>query len=78
MERPLFWVALGLIGAGVLLRRRIASWLASWPLFRAGLIGAAASVALGTVANDSGATFLTIGTIALTACLVFAWTQRPP
>jgi hypothetical protein len=77
IERPLFWVALGLIVAGVLLRRRIASWLAPWPLFRAGLIGAAASVALGTVANDSGATFLTIGTIALTACLVFAWTQRP-
>lgn len=77
IERPLFWIALGLIVAGVLLRRRIAGWLAPWPLFRAGLIGAVASVALGTVANDSGATFLTIGTIAITACLVFAWTQRP-
>jgi hypothetical protein len=76
-ERPLFWVALALIVAAVFLRRRIASWLAPWPLFRAGLIGAAASVALGTVANDSGATFLTIGSIALTACLVFTWAQRP-
>ena len=47
------------------------------PRSRAGLIGAAASVALGTVANDSGATFLTIGTIALTACLAFTWAQRP-
>ncbi len=76
-ERPLFWVALGLILAAVFLRRRIASWLAPWPLFRAGLIGAGASIAVGTVANDSGATVLTIGTIALTACLIFTWAQRP-
>jgi hypothetical protein len=76
IERPLFWVAIALIVTGVMLHRRIRTWLAPWPLVRAGLIGAAASVALGTVANDSGATFLTIGTIALTACLVFVWAQR--
>jgi hypothetical protein len=78
IERPLFWVAVALIVAGVFLHRRIASWLAPSPLVRAGVIGAAASVLLGTVANDSGATFLTIGTIALTACVVFAWARSRP
>jgi MFS family permease len=74
-ERPLFWVAVALIVAAVILRRRIAAWLGQAPLVRAGVFGAAAGVVLGTVANDSGATFLTIGTIALTACLAFAWSR---
>ena len=72
-ERLLFWIAVGLVLVAIMLRRRIAALLAPVPELRAGLIGGAAAVALGMVANDSGATFLTIGVIALTACLVFVW-----
>jgi hypothetical protein len=73
IERLLFWIAVGLVAAAIVLRRRIAALLEPFPAARAGLIGGAAAVALGVVANDSGATFLTIGVIGLTACLVFAW-----
>ena len=55
--------------------RRIDGWLTQAPIARAGLIGACAAVVVGVVANDSGATFLTIGAIALGAFLAFAWSQ---
>ena len=44
---------------------------------RAGLIGACAAVAVGVLVNDSGATFLTLGALALGAVLAFAWAQAP-
>jgi hypothetical protein len=73
LEQPLFWAAVALILAAIALRARIAAWLEAVPLARAGFIGAAVAVALGVVANDSGAIFLIIGSIGLAACLGFAW-----
>jgi hypothetical protein len=73
--RLLFWVAVAMVGLAIGFRHRIATWLSGAPLARAGFLGAAAGVALGMVANDSGAIFLTIGAIGLGACLAFAWAQ---
>jgi len=55
--------------------RRIDAWLEPFPAARAGLIGACAAVALGMLVNDSGATFLVLGSLALGATLAFAWAQ---
>jgi hypothetical protein len=72
---PLFWiVVLGIVAAAVQWRR-IDAWLDSAPSARAGLIGACAAVAVGVLVNDSGASFLVLGGIALGAFLAFIWAQ---
>lgn len=76
--QPLFWFSLAAITVGIVNRRRVLSWLGHAPLARAGFAGAAAAVLLGVVANDSGATFLIIGTIGLIGCLAFAWSRTGP
>jgi hypothetical protein len=72
---PLFWIVIVGIGVAVSQWRRIAAWLRPAPLARAGLIGACAAVAVGVLVNDSGATFLVLGSLALGAFLAFAWSQ---
>jgi hypothetical protein len=72
----LFWFCVLVVVVAVLNRHRILAWLAAAPLARAGFAGAAASCVLGVVANDSAATFFTIGTLGLLACTAFAWSQR--
>jgi hypothetical protein len=74
-KRALFWIAVVAALAAIAYRRRIAARLTSAPLARAGFVGAAASVAIGMIANDSGAIFLIVGAFALAACLAFGWTQ---
>jgi hypothetical protein len=39
------------------------------------VIGACAAVTVGVLVNDSGATFLVLGSLALGASLSFAWAQ---
>ena len=72
---PLFWIVVAGICAAVAPRRRIDAWLEPAPRSRAGLIGACAAVAVGVLVNDSGATFLVLGALALGAFLAFAWSQ---
>jgi hypothetical protein len=72
---PLFWIVVVGICAAIAQRRRIDAWLEPAPLARAGLIGACAAVAVGVLVNDSGATFLVLGGIALGAFLAYAWAQ---
>jgi hypothetical protein len=72
---PLFWVVVAGIVAAVSQRRRIDGWLRPAPIARAGLIGACAAVAVGVLVNDSGATFLVLGGLALGAALAYAWSQ---
>jgi hypothetical protein len=72
---PLFWIVVVGIGVGISRWRRIDAWLRPAPIARAGLIGACAAVAVGVLANDSGATFLVLGGLALGAFLAFAWSQ---
>jgi hypothetical protein len=72
---PLFWVVIVGIVAAASQWRRIDAWLMPAPAARAGVIGACAAVAVGVLVNDSGATFLTLGALALGASLAFAWAQ---
>lgn len=56
-------------------RDRLAVWLSAAPAMRAGLAGALAATLVGTLANDSGALLLEIGTAYLLVFTVFAWAE---
>jgi hypothetical protein len=77
--RPIVFVFLPLLAATVVLafvwRDRIAAWLAGSPAMRAGLAGALAATVVGTLANDSGALLLEIGTAYLLAFAGYAWAE---
>jgi hypothetical protein len=64
------------IAAVAYLRRdRLRSWLEDVPAVRAGLTGALTATAIGTLANDSGALLLEIGTAYLLVFTGFAWAE---
>jgi hypothetical protein len=67
-------LALGLLG--YLRRDRIRAWLRDAPALRAGLLGALAATAIGTLANDSGALLLEIGAAYLLVFTGFAWAEN--
>jgi len=58
-------------------RDRINDRLHPVPALRAGLIGAITATAVGTLANDSGALVLEIGTAYILVFLTYAWSMRP-
>lgn len=60
----------------VVRRDQLRSWLAGRPAMRAGLLGGLAATAVGTLANDSGALLLVIGTAYLLVFLGFAWAEH--
>jgi hypothetical protein len=57
-------------------RDRLRAWLAGWPAVRAGLLGALVATAIGTLANDSGALLLEIGTAYLLVFVGFVWAEN--
>jgi hypothetical protein len=73
----LFWIVVVGICVAIAQRRRIDAWLGPAPMARAGLLGAGVAVGVGVLVNDSGASFLTLGALALGAFLAFAWSQAP-
>ncbi len=68
-------VVLCLALAAHLKRYLLRAWLAGAPALRAGLLGALAATAIGTLANDSGALLLEIGAAYLLVFTGFAWAQ---
>jgi hypothetical protein len=68
-------VVLGLAAAAYLKRDLLRAWLAGAPALRAGLFGALAATAIGTLANDSGALLLEIGAAYLLVFTGFAWAE---
>ena len=82
--RPVVFVFLPLLAAAASgrssRRDRISAWLVGSPAVRAGLAGALAATLLGTLANDSGALLLEIGTAYLLVFVGFAWAEAadPP
>jgi hypothetical protein len=58
-------------------RDRLRGWLEGRSAMRAGLLGALAATAIGTLANDSGALLLEIGTAYLLVFIGFAWAESP-
>jgi hypothetical protein len=77
--RPIVYVFLPLILIAVVLawvwRGSLESWLDGLPAMRAGLVGAVAATVIGTLANDSGALLLEIGTVYLLVFAGFAWAE---
>jgi hypothetical protein len=74
---PLFWLVIAGVAVALAQWRRIDAWLRPAPMARSGVLGACAAVASGVLVNDSGATFLVLGALALGASLAFAWSQAP-
>jgi hypothetical protein len=57
-------------------RARLRGWLQPAPALRAGMIGALAATVIGTLANDSGALLLEIGTAYILVFAAYAWCER--
>lgn len=78
--RPVVLLFLPLVAAlaviAILQRERLRRWLAPVPALRAGLLGALAATAAGTLANDSGALLLEIGTAYILVFAGCAWSER--
>jgi hypothetical protein len=74
-SNPLFWIVMVGIALAAINWRHLDAWLRPVPLARAGVIGACVAVPAGVLVNDSGATFLVLGSLALGATLAFAWAQ---
>ena len=70
----LFWLTLAVIAVAVYRRKRILDWFEA-PALRAGFLGACVAVLVATLANDSGALLLEVGTLYLLLLTAFAWTQ---
>lgn len=68
-------LVLGLAALAYLRRDRLRDWLDGVPAMRAGLLGALAATVIGTLANDSGALLLEIGTAYLLVFTGFAWAE---
>lgn len=75
-DEPYLYIAVFALALGVYQRRPIRGWFEGSEAAFAGLCGAAASVMLGTLVNDSGAIVLMIGTGFVLACTGFAWASR--
>ncbi len=77
--RPLLLVGLPFVLAAAaiawLRRDRLEAWLRPVPPMRAALLGALTATLVGTLANDSGALLLEIGTVYLLAFVAYTWAE---
>ncbi len=78
IHSPFFIAALLGIAAAVVFRRQVISWFAGRPAALAGAAGAAAATIVGTLANDSAALLLMVGTGYVAAYCGLAWGCRSP
>lgn len=79
--RPIVLVFLPLLAILVALavwrRARLREWVGEAPAVEAGLLGALVAIVVGTLANDSGALMLEIGSAYLLVFVGFVWAERP-
>lgn len=71
-------VVFALAAIAVVKRDRLRAWVRDVPAVRAGLLGALAATVIGTLANDSGALLLEVGTAYLLVFTGFAWAESRP
>jgi hypothetical protein len=76
-DSPFLYLAAIGLALAALRRERVKAWFAEAPAALAGFCGAAAATLIGTLANDSGAIVLMIGSAFVAACAGFAWAQAP-
>jgi cell division protein FtsW (lipid II flippase) len=76
LTSPTLLVCAALIVAGLVQRRRVVSWFEGRRAALAGLAGAIAATIVGTLANDSGALLLMIGTGYASLFVAYAWAMR--
>lgn len=77
-DSPFFIAAVLGIVAGIVQRRRIASWFSDDRAAQAGLAGAIGATVIGTLANDSAALLLMAGTGFIAAFCGLAWAVSDP
>jgi chromate transport protein ChrA len=70
------WVCIALVAVGMILRDHIGSWFEGSRPALAGLVGAIAATLVGTIANDSGALLLMIGTGFAALFVAFVWAKH--
>ncbi len=70
-------VVVALAAAAIIKRDRLRAWVREVPAVQAGLLGALAATVIGTLANDSGALLLEVGTAYLLVFTGFAWAESP-
>jgi hypothetical protein len=75
---PMLWICALVIAIGIAQRRRVEAWFRDRRAAWAGLAGAAAATVAGTLANDSGALVLMIGTGFCALTVGLAWATQPP
>ncbi|MGI9556775.1 MAG: hypothetical protein ACR2N5_02420, partial [Solirubrobacterales bacterium] len=73
---PYFLVATALLVFGVIRRQRVMGWFGSRRAALAAFLGAVAATVLGTLANDSGALLLMIGTGYIAMFVAIIWVTR--
>jgi hypothetical protein len=73
LDNPAFWTTIALVILGVAKRRTIRSWFSGANYAWAGFAGAVAATLVGTVANDSGALLMMIGTTYVALGAGVAW-----
>lgn len=66
-----------LLALGLRARARIMAWFGDRDAARAGYLAALAAAVVGTLANDSGAILLIIGTLILAFATAFVWARSP-
>jgi hypothetical protein len=72
---PFLPLVLIVLAAAFWKRETILGWLEPHPTVRAGFLGAAAATVVGTLANDSGALLLEVGTAYLLLFAGYAWAE---
>jgi hypothetical protein len=72
----ILWLSLAALAIGLVARRRIEGWFGERRWAWAGLLGAAAATLAGTLANDSGALLLILGTGVMMVTVGLAWATR--
>jgi hypothetical protein len=72
----ILWLSLVALALGIVARRRIEEWFGERRWAWAGLLGAAAATLAGTLANDSGALLLILGTGVMLVTVGLAWATR--